>query len=123
MGLFSAASIYWISIHQVDLSRWRSRPIVVSEETDHRPVPASSVGDEIFFDLDQPGAVNDIRIVYRGTEKGVLHLDLIIPELDRQYAYSYNVPKYEAEQGFSLYGRRFRLTYFHGTRIRLKWIE
>lgn len=124
IGLFFAASFYWISIRQVDLSAWRSRRVVPFPARDIETEAIAYVaGDEITLSLDEPADMNDMRIIYRGMDRGVLNLDLIIPELDSQYAYAYRIPKKQAKQGFRMYGRSFTLTYSHDTRIRLKWVE
>lgn len=103
---------------------WRTRPVVSSEALEGEPAPrVLAPGEEIYCFLDQPAAVDGLRIIYRGKNRGVLHFDLVIPALDSEYAYSHLISEAEAEDGFRLYGRKFVLTYRHDTRIRLRWVE
>ena len=73
--------------------------------------------------LDAEVRVRDKRFVYRGMEDRSIRIEVIIPELDPDRGYLYQVPIDRAERGFNLSGTYFRLVKARQTRIEIHKVE
>ncbi|MFH1155274.1 MAG: hypothetical protein V1793_15800 [Pseudomonadota bacterium] len=73
--------------------------------------------------LDTEVQVNDKRFIYRGMEDNTIRIEVIIPALDPDRGYMYQVSMDRAEKGFSLSGRYFKLVSARQKRIRILRLE
>ena len=69
--------------------------------------------------IDKEQTVGNLKITYRGLESKTLLLDLVILELDQDYAYRRRIPINEAKSGFRLSDQPFYTQYIGPTKIDL----
>ena len=82
-----------------------------------RPQPAAPVeknvalvpGDEIALVVERETVIGKNRYLYQGRIDGKVVFQVVIPDLDPEYAYVHRVPIADAQKGFRLAGRTFRL--------------
>lgn len=86
-----------------------------------RAGPGSYLQDEkIHLVKDQPLTVRGIEMTYRGRSSGVLLIDLVLLDLDRDYVYSRKIPIKEARRGFRISGRPFKVTAIDAGKLKLE---
>lgn len=83
------------------------------------PVP----GDRIPLLLDEAVPLGTLRLFYRGIDAGTIRIDVIIPALDSVYPYPHRLSREQAESGFRLAGRKFRLVSANRSKLRLLLME
>lgn len=69
--------------------------------------------------IDKEQTVGNLKITYRGLESKTLLLDLVILELDKDYAYHRRIPIKDAKSGFRLSDQAFYTQYIGPTKIDL----
>lgn len=75
--------------------------------------------DKIHLVKDQPVTVRGIEMTYRGRSSGVLLIDLVLLDLDRDYVYSRKIPIKEAKQGFRVSDHFFTVTSINSGRLKM----
>ena len=96
-----------------------------------RPMPAAvsksqvsfEPGDKISMTLMQEYTIGTNRFLYRGLDAGNLRFEVVIPDLDPDYAYSHRIPIQAAKRGFQLAGREFRLVKASRAKVRLLFVH
>jgi len=79
---------------------------------------------ELVLPLDEPVAVADLNLIYRGVvDSGGLRVDVIIPALDPSYAYPNELSLTEIGDIVSLYGHRFEMMGLTNGVLRLKLLS
>ena len=73
--------------------------------------------------IDKTQAVGNLKITYRGIDAKAILLDLVILELDKDYAYHRRIPVNEAKNGFRLSDQAFYTQYIGPTKIDLARIK
>jgi hypothetical protein len=85
-----------------------------------QPAPAVAQTDDSFLLPKGEGLVVDrLKIIYRGAEARAINIDLVLMDLDGQYAYRHKIPIEDAKRGFFLSGRRFRVASFNSQKVLL----
>lgn len=69
--------------------------------------------------IDKEQTVGNLKITYRGLESKTVLLDLVILELDQDYAYHRRISIKEAKNGFRLSDQAFYTQYIGPTKIDL----
>ena len=69
--------------------------------------------------IDKAQTVGNLKITYRGLESKTLLLDLVILDLDQDYAHRRRIPIKEAKSGFRLSDQAFFAQYIGPTKIDL----
>jgi hypothetical protein len=80
---------------------------------------AKPIQDKGLFLKDQPHITGRLKIIYRGHTAGDILIDLILMDLDADYAYPRRIPINEAKRGFRLSDSRFKLVSVDADYIRL----
>ncbi len=78
-----------------------------------------SKDDPIIMVKDQRVNLEKLQMTYRGASSGVLRLDLVLLELDPQFEYHRQIPIEEAEQGFQVSDRRFKVISINRQRLKM----
>ena len=65
--------------------------------------------DRILLPLDSEITVGAHQFTYKGKREGCLLIDVLIPALDKGFAYRHFIPMSQAKEGFNLAGREFVL--------------
>ena len=76
--------------------------------------------ERVYLNLDQWKSIDGLKLRYHGLDGPFLLIDVIIPQLDPQFAYSHRLAIKDAEKGFRLFNRAFTLDSVRQSRIRLK---
>ena len=69
--------------------------------------------------VDKAQTIGNLKITYRGIESKTLLLDLVILDLDKDYAYLRRIPIKKAKSGFHLSDQAFFAQYIGPTKIDL----
>ena len=103
-----------LSVHRLDGKT--DRPGSFHNEV----LPPEKAGDRHVFHLNQSRSIGKANLVYRGLEgNSICLIDVIIPELDPQKAYTYKLDVETAEKGFRMAGKNFTLVAIDKHYIRL----
>jgi hypothetical protein len=65
--------------------------------------------DKVVLERDQYVAIGNRIFIFKGLQDDRIDLNVIIPELDRQYPYPFQVSLAEGNRGFEIAGIRLRL--------------
>ena len=100
-------------------SWWRSRP------RDRTALSAAGSpaepGDHLVLRRDRLLDFEDLRLRFRGIDASrTILIDVIQPAMDPDVGYPYRLQPPEAERGFPMAGRKFRLLSFGPDQIRLR---
>ena len=105
-GLFFSWATYYLSTNTIDPA------YQASIQTAAKGTPLNlDVGDfeELRLSLDVPVTVGPNQFVYKGKQDNCLLIDVLIPALDRGFAYHHAIPMEKAERGFNLAGQELVL--------------
>lgn len=107
VGIMFAGSIVYLAAGKVAPDTYWGRKMTLpkSESTNAAPIAV----DRHVLQLDQGQQIGNRIIFYKGRQDNVIHFDAIIPELDRQYPYSFKVDLAKAKNGFEVAGIWFQL--------------
>jgi hypothetical protein len=93
-----------------------STPTKSSDTKDH----VFGKKDRIMLAKDHGAMIDEERIVYRGQENGMLHLDLFILQLDPHYGYPHRIPDEQARDGFRIGSHQFKVLAVSDGKVSLK---
>ena len=102
-------------------SRIRSQSQPTSNST--IGVHNSKESDRVVLPLDQRIVFNDLILIYRGKRSGTLFLDVIITDLDPNFAYHHAIPTSEAKKEFNVASQRFKLISSSNSLIRIEHLH
>ena len=103
--IFCGAFYYLVTISLDPAYHWQNRP---AENAAAARVNPPDV-DKLLLTRNTVVASGKSRFVYKGKQEGYLLVDVLIPELDRGYAYRHQIPLKTAKRGFNLAGQQFVL--------------
>ncbi len=105
-GLFFSWAVYYLSTGSIDPDYYRyMRPASTGA-----PVKISGGdADRISLPMDTKTTVGVHQFIYRGKREGCLLIDVLIPALDKGFAYHHAIPLAKTKKGFNLAGREFVL--------------
>jgi hypothetical protein len=83
--------------------RWTARP---PEMVPKKPSPT---GDDFILTIHHQQRIDNLKITYRGVQSGAVVFDLVVMDLDPQYAYLRRIPITTAARGFQLSTHHFKL--------------
>ena len=115
--------IYAIITRSADLtySNWmgnfRASPEARSE------VAEISKDNPIVLVKGQQIRVGRIELIYRGLSSGELRLDIVLLDLDPQYAYHREIPIAEAKKGIQVSDRRFKVLSVNRLNLKLLLLD
>ena len=105
-GLFFSWAVYHLGTGSIDPAYyWHN-------QTAKGLTPADTdldVTKRILLTLDVEARVGKNRFIYKGQKDGCLLIDVLIPALDKGFAYRHAIPLKKAKHGFNLAGRDFFL--------------
>lgn len=85
------------------------------------PEPAGQqVDSSIVLFIGQAKSVGKIKLIYRGSKKKKINIDVIIPELDPKTTYRHSIDETEAKRGFRLSEENFILISSSKSKLQLK---
>jgi len=79
--------------------------------------------DKIIIPAGEDVIVGKLKLHFRGYSDNKIHIDLSLLELDPDSIYPRSISKKEAEKGFALGGRSFKLVSVKESRIVLRTVE
>ncbi len=95
---------------------WRSSAELAAES----PEPLLTKNDRVVLVKNQGTQVDSSRIVYRGCQRGALHMDLYVLELDPHYGYPHRIDESLARKGFRMGEHHFQVLAASDEKISLK---
>ena len=103
-------------------SRWFINP---NRQQLQNSVSASvEQADKLVLLINKKVSVGKSELIYRGLAgRSEFRIDVIIPELDPQFAYSHQIKIADAKNSFRLANRTYRLIYAKKAALQLKQIE
>ena len=117
-GVVFGASLYLITVSAAPVDRPASAAAAPRVQTVVDP-DASRVN--VVLQRDAPLRLDQVDIIYRGVENRKLRLDVIVLELDPQYAYRHAIDLDEARRGFRLAEIDLQLLAARNARAELIW--
>jgi hypothetical protein len=73
------------------------------------PEPLLTKNEPVVLVKNQGAQVDGARIVYRGSQRGTLQMDLYILELDPHFGYPHRIEKKQARKGFRMGDHHFQV--------------
>ena len=104
-----------ISRRLLSTNAWNQRTIPSAEKT--------AVRGNLVLTLNKKVSLAKSEFIYRGLVGSDFRIDVIIPELDPQAAYSYRIDISEAKKSFRLANRTYRLISAKKAVLRLRQID
>jgi hypothetical protein len=102
------------SVH--NLMRQKARPDTFYQET----LLSDAARGRYVLHLNQSQSIGKVNLIYRGLAgKSICRIDVIIPELDPDRPYRYNLDIETAEKGFRMAGTAFKLETWQKNYIRI----
>ena len=106
VGIMFTASVVYLASGKVAPDTFFGRKMTL---TPTAKVASSTTVDKHVLELDKAKQIGKRIFFYRGRQGDQIHLDVIIPELDRQYPYPFKVNLKKAKDGFEVAGIWLRL--------------
>ena len=78
------------------------------------------VKDTVLLLRDDSVTINDCKLVFKGMQDKMVHLDLYLLELDPQYAYHHSISKDDAMDGIRLGDSEYQLLAVNNKRLKLR---
>lgn len=116
-GIVFSLSIYLIT---VSASAPLATPAAVASAANAPPYP-DDPQVKVVLQRDIPTRLGKLDIIYRGVQDRKLRLDVIVLELDPDYAYRHAIALDRASQGFRLGGVALQLLSARGSRAKIIW--
>ena len=107
VGIMFAGSIVYLLAGNVAPDTYWGRKMTLPKSENTATAPLAV--DRYILQLDEGQPIGDRIIIYKGRQANLIHFDAIIPELDRQYPYSFKVDLAKAKNGFEVAGIWFQL--------------
>ena len=104
-----------------DYVRWlnpRGRSNAAPVVRDNIEIPGT-----ILLPINQKMNYGNIIMKYLGLDNGDIILDIIIPEIDSEYAYLHRIPVKTAKQGFWLSDQQFKIISIDNSNLKLEQIR
>jgi hypothetical protein len=116
LGVFFLGIVFYLTADSVDQGAGG-----FSQSSPSRTQPGfGDTPESVYLILDQWKSVDGLKLRYNGLDGPFLLIDVMIPKLDPEFAYSHRVSIKDAKSGFSLVNRDFSLTFVRDARIRLE---
>jgi hypothetical protein len=109
IGFFSAISLFFayfivlIAMGKVDQRYSRKLPAI------KKPAIESRLPGKLVLEKDQQRTFGKLKLTYRGLNSGSIILDVVLVELDPEYAYRHCIPQDTAAQGIRFAGAKFNV--------------
>jgi hypothetical protein len=120
VGIIFTVSVFYLAAGNVAPDTYWGRKMTLPASP---PQPSSRPTGKIVLKLDQGQRFGNRVFFYRGCRDNKLMLAVIIPEIDQEYSYPYNINLEEAKSGFAMAGMRFRLITRRDHFIKLRTIH
>lgn len=116
-GLVFGASLYLITVSATPVDR----PLEGAPPQFRAATDPDAPRVKVVLRRDAALRLDQVDIIYRGIENRKLRLDVIVLELDPQYAYRHAIALDEASRGFRLAGIDLQLLAARDARAKLIW--
>lgn len=117
-GIVFGASLYLITVSAAPVDRQASR---AAASPAHTAADPDAPRVKVVLQRDTPLRLGELDIIYRGVQNRKLRLDVIVRELDPQYAYRHAIALDQARRGFRLAGTDFQLLSARDARAKIVW--
>lgn len=95
-----------------------------SQSSMYRSLPGlGDTPERIYLNREQWKSVGGLKLRYNGLDGPHLLIDVIIEQLDPEFAYTHRIPIKDAKAGFRLVDQGFSLAFVRESRISLKLEE
>ena len=115
VGIMFTASIFYLVAGNVAPDTYFGRKMTLSSQASSDP-PLTV--DRHVLELGQGKRISNRIFFYKGLHGDQIHFDVIIPELDRQYPYPFNIELSTAKNGFEVAG-----IWFQALTVRSKFVS
>lgn len=109
VGIIFTVSVIYLAAGNVAPDTYWGRKMTLPRAADRGQDPQASSMDKLVLELDQGRRFGNRIFFYRGYRNDQLLLEVIIPEIDREYAYPFWIDLKQAKAGFDIADMRFRL--------------
>lgn len=106
VGIIFTVSVVYLLMGNVAPDTYWGRKMTMPKTQE---TVSSRAADKFTLELDQGQPIGDRIFFYRGRQHDQIALHVIIPEIDRQYAYPYTINIADAQDGVVVAGIRLRL--------------
>jgi hypothetical protein len=106
VGIIFTISVIYLAAGNVAPDTYWGRKMTLPKSEDAGPNLSI---DKYLLELNQGITIGDHIFFYKGRQAGQIVFDVIIPQLDRQYPYSFKVDLSGAKNGFEVAGVWFKL--------------
>jgi hypothetical protein len=117
VGIAFTASVIYLAAGNVAPDTYWGRKWTLPKSTDDAPPPVPS---KYVLELNRATRIGDRVFYFRGRRGDQMLLEVIIPEIDRKYAYPFRVGLKEAKNGVNVAGIRFNLLIIRPTFAKLE---
>ena len=119
-GLVFGTSLYLITAGALASPEPATSAVAAAPET----LPYNDTAEprvKVVLKRDARLRLGNLEVTYRGIEDGKLRLEVVVLDLDPQYAYQHAIDLAQANRGFRLAGVRLRLLSARDSRAKLVW--
>ena len=116
-GLFFFCCVWYLGAGALNPEYYWQPPNALAEASQE---PILYKNERVLLTKDHGVQVNGERIVYRGSQRGALHMDLYILQLDPHYGYPHWIEADQARKGFRMGNHRFQVVAASDSKISLK---
>ncbi len=106
VGIIFTVSVIYLAMGNVAPDTYWGRKMTLPKTEDADPLRSI---DKYILELDQAQTIGNRIFLYQGRQVDHIVLNVIIPEIDRQYSYPFRISIPEAKNGVEVAGIRFQL--------------
>ena len=116
-GLFFFGCVWYLGVGALN-PEYYWQPSNALAEVPQEPILHKN--ERVLLTKNHGAQVNGERIVYRGSRRGALHMDLYILQLDPHYGYPHRIQADQARKGFRMGNHRYQVVAANDSKISLK---
>lgn len=120
VGIIFTISVFYLAAGNVAPDTYWGRKMTLPKSEDTGPMLST---DKHVLELDRGKKIGTRIFFYKGRQGDQIILDVIIPEIDRQYPYSFKINLLGAKNGFEVAGIWFQLITARPTFVSVKAMQ
>jgi hypothetical protein len=120
VGIIFTVSVLYLAAGNVAPDTYWGRKMTLPKSEDAGPQRSA---DKHVLELGRGETIGNRIFIYKGRQDSHIVLDVIIPELDRQYPYSFKISLPDAKTGFEVAGIWFEILTVRPNFVSLKVMQ
>lgn len=120
VGIIFAVSVVYLATGNVAPDTYWGRKMTLPKSEDTGPMLSA---DKHVLELDRGKKIGNRIFFYKGHQNDHILLEVIIPEIDRQYPYPFKVSLSDTQNGFEVAGIWFQLIAHRHNFVSLKVVQ